>query len=81
MYPLLYSMELLRDKTFLVISYHVSIHGKIFMFASKQCPQVPKHFEIHGKIFTISAKIAKDLALKRFVLYDKPAYVYVHICM
>ena len=31
------------------LGHHVSICGKAFAFASKQCPQVPKHFEIFGK--------------------------------
>ena len=42
------------------------------MFASKQCPQLPKYFEIHGKTFTVQVKTVKtlkDLALKHFVLY------------
>ena len=47
----------------------MSIHGKTFSFASKQCPQVPKQFEIHGKTFVVEAKTVKVLALERFALY------------
>ena len=38
------------------LDHHVSIHRKIFAFASKQCPQVPKRFEIHGENIRGSSK-------------------------
>ena len=61
-----------RGTQLLWLGHHVSICGKIFMFASKQRPQVPKHFEIRGKTFAVqtkTAKFTKVLALKHFVLH------------
>ena len=43
------------------LGHHVSICRKIFMFASKQCPQVPKHFEICGKVFAVQVKTSKTI--------------------
>ena len=54
------------------LGHHVSIHRKIFVFASKQRTQVPKHYEICRKTFAVQAKtvkITKVLALEPFVLY------------
>ena len=51
----------------------MSIQGKTFTFASKQCPQVPKHFEICGKAFAVqvkTVKCVKVLGLKSFVLHS-----------
>ena len=54
------------------LGHYVSICGKPFVFASKQCPQVPQHFEICRKTFMVQAKTMKTmkvLALQCFVLY------------
>ena len=58
-----------RGTKLLWLGDHVSICGKSFTFASKQCPQVPKDFEICRKTLAIQAKTVKVLPLKRFVLY------------
>ena len=49
----------------------MSIRRKIFVFASKQRPQVPKHFETLGKQFAIRPKTAQTTVFERCVLYGK----------
>ena len=58
------------------LGHHVSICGKTFVFASKQCPRVPKYFEISRKTFAVEAKTVRTmnvLALERFVLAQHTA--------
>ena len=63
----------LQGTKLLQLGHQVSICRKMFTFASKQRPQVPKDFEICRKTFVVQAKPAKStkvLALECFVLYS-----------
>ena len=65
-----------RGTKLLWLGHIVSVCGKTFAFASKQCPQVPKYFEICMKIFTVQAKEPWKFWPLNVLSYMVCSYVY-----
>ena len=76
----IYVVQNFQGTKLLWLGHHVSICRKIFAFASKQCPQVPKHFEICRKHLQFNHKSHNSFG-PRSVLYYTVASNYVCIIL